>query len=131
MTDKAPSHLRQAARNRLLLEQHRQGASYADLARHHGLTASRTRTLILLEAERALREAELAFADTLPDQPNPLHLSERTRAMVAEAVGQEDFTRADVERVGKTAVLRIGGFSGVHYRELKAWLARPGKISRD
>lgn len=120
------SKFRKAARNRLLLEQHQSGMPIADLACLHGLSQSRVSMLLALENKRVAREAELTLADSLPVQPNPLHLSLKTRTMVAEAVGRHDFTRGDVRAAGMAKIVRVAGFYGPHRRELLAWLDRPG-----
>ena len=116
---------RKAARNRIMLEQYQGGLPYSDIARLHGLSPSRVRTLIILEAARADREAELTLADSLAIQPNPLHLSAKTRSMVADAVRRDDFTREDVIAAGTATLLRIAGMTGAHWREVQAWLDRP------
>jgi hypothetical protein len=115
---------RKGARNRAMLEQHRSGLSFTDLARLHDLSSSRIRILVVQETARTKREVELVLADSLPIQPNPLHLSAETRRMVAEAVRRDDFTRADVVAAGSATLLRIHGMTGPHWYEVKAWLAR-------
>ena len=119
------SQRRKADRNRDMLNRWQQGQYCRALARDYGLSAARVRTILVLEEARAEREAELAVADSLPVQPNPLHLMADTRRMVADAVRKDDFTREDVLAVGTGQICREPGFSGKHSLELRAWLARP------
>ena len=124
--DLTSSNGRKAARNRMMLDQHRNNTSYAALAHIHKLSVSRIKVIVAREATQVEREAELALADTLPDQPNPLHLSFATRTFVAEAVGRDEFTREDVLGLegGMATLLRMPGFRGVYEREVRAWLDR-------
>ncbi|MCV3768675.1 hypothetical protein [Rhizobium sp. TRM95796] len=121
---------RKATRNRQLFDERQKGFSFRELARRHCLSVNRVRILIDLEKVRIEREAELMLADSLPIQPNPLHLSPRVRGLLAEAVKRDDFTRYDVVAVGDFSILRLAGMTGQHWREVKAWLERPGPSNR-
>ena len=123
--DPTAANARKAARNREILRQRQSGMTYAALAKLHGLVDARIKRIVDLETLRVAREAELALADTLPEQPNPLHLSPKTRAKAAEAVGRDKFTRDDVRAIGMITILRMSGFTWSHRRELQAWLDRP------
>jgi hypothetical protein len=119
---------RKTERNREILARRHEGETYVALARTYRLSLARIKTIITLEEARVEREAELALADAMPVQPNPLHLTLETRRMVADAVRKDDFTREDVLAVGIGTVYREPGFSGTHGRELRAWLDRPTNL---
>lgn len=124
MNPSPASMRRKAARNRLLLEERQKDVSCTCLAEKHRLSVGRVHQLIKLEAARVAREVELALADRLPVQPNPLHLTARTRAMVAEALRRGDFTREDVVTAGPAVLLRVPGMNGRASREVEGWLQR-------
>ncbi len=118
----SPSPRRKSDHNRIILRQFQDGATLAALAKQHGLSPHRIKQLIAREIGYVEREAELAYALTLPDQPNALLLTPATRAMVASVTGRSDFTRQDVLAVGWVEICRVYGFYAKHRRELEKWL---------
>lgn len=116
---------RKSSRNRKMLEQRREGISCSEIAHQHGLSPSRVSVILEREAWLEMRETEIALADTLPIQPNPLHLLPETRRLVADLLGHEDFTRDEVLAMGVGVFYRQPQFLSENSRDLRAWLARP------
>ena len=121
----SPQRNRKSSRNREMLVQRRDGMSCKEIAHRHGLSPSRVSVILEREAWLAEREAELALADTLPVQPNPLHLLRGTRQLVADVLGHDDFTRDQVLAMGVGAFYRQPECLSENSRDLRAWLARP------
>lgn len=121
----APHRSRKSSRNRQILEERRGGSSCSEIARRHGLSPSRVSVILEREAWLEEREAEVALADTLPIQPNPLHLLPGTRRLVADVLGHDDFTRDQVLATGVGAFYRQPECLSENSRDLRKWLARP------
>ncbi|RUW18220.1 hypothetical protein, partial [Mesorhizobium sp. M4B.F.Ca.ET.013.02.1.1] len=115
-------------RNQEILERRRAGETFAAIARDFGISQPRVRQVFEREEKRELRRRELAEADRRPDQPNPLQLEPRLRAMLAEFYGKADFTPDDIEALEfSRSNFACIGFNAADWRTLVKWMALAGK----
>jgi hypothetical protein len=118
---------RKAERNRAILYDYRNGATYAAIARSYGIYGRRVKAIVEKEIQLVKREEELFLAAQRPDQPNALHLSPIARNAIADAVGRLDFMPEDLMKIETLAELyRYANFRRREMKELVAWLRIAG-----
>jgi len=112
-----------------MMELRRAGETWVALGKAFGVSLGRARQIVERVEEQDARARELEEADRRPQQPNPLHLPPRLRAMLAKECGKPDFTPEDILALDHTPATfgSIPYFGSADWKELVRWMARAGK----
>lgn len=115
-------------RNREFLERRRAGETWAAIAKDAGISAARVRQIVSREEKQEARRQELQEAARHSEQPNPLLLEPKLRAMLVAVCDKVDFTPDDIEALefSKASFLRAG-LRSPDWRVLVKWMAMADK----